>query len=361
MEGTGTTATFQKAVDTDEFGASGPFQRANYLGEPVLSSFQPLGIPGLDWTMVSEMTTAEIGQPLEDFRNELLIVVSVFVILITFATVAWSNRAFRPLRAMSERLRLLHAGETPAPWEPAETGPEEFVALAGSIGEMLAALRAREQETALAREQRLDTLRSLLPPGIAQRVESGDREMLDQIAQAGVVVLIAEGLGELAGVRKLEEPQGLLEQVVEGLDSVASDHGLERIKIVGDAYVAGCGLTHPYLDHAPRSVAFATDALRAYHDIAREAGLELDLSAGVAVGPVTLGLAGSARLVYDAWGETVANAHFLARSAPPGVILLSDVARSLLPGSVAVERWNEGSSPAVWRVSGERLGAEVTP
>ena len=226
---------------------------------------------------------------------------------------------------------------------------------------MLVSLHAREAELAAATEQRLDTLRSLLPPGIAQRVEAGDRQMLDQIPQAGIVVLIADDLGEMARIRDEEKRRGVLDRIVEELDSLAALHGLERVKIVGDAYVAGCGLTHPYLDPAPRSVAFALDARDAYREIGRDVAVSAHMSAGIHVGPVTLGLAGSTRLVYDAWGDTVATAHFLARTAPTDTILVSDEVKSLLPEGIAVTRWNEEGATPVWEVSiAHRMAEEVS-
>jgi len=196
----------------------------------------------------------------------------------------------------------------------------------------------------------------LLPPAIAERVEAGDRNVIDQVPQAGIVVLVVEGLGELV---RLGQARQLLDRLVEEIDGLAIHHGLERVKLVGDTYLAGCGLSRPYLDHVPRSVAFALDA----RDVVREMSTEFEITptvaAGVHTGPVTLGLTGSARLVFDTWGETVSAAHLLARLARPGEILASGEARALLPPDVSViERPGRLEGPSVWEVLGHLAAAE---
>ena len=184
--------------------------------------------------------------------------------------------------------------------------------------------------------------------------------MVDQVPEAGVVVLIFDGLGELVRTHQTREAREIIDNVIEDVDRLALHHGLERVKIVGDAYYAACGLSRPYLDHIPRSVAFALEA----RDIVKEAGLaagdEPNVGAGLHTGHVTYGLAGSSRLAYDMWGDTVGTAYGLARLARPGQVLVSDPAKTLLPADVDVEA--AGTAPEsgrVWSVTGHRMTEEV--
>lgn len=126
--------------------------------------------------------------------------------------------------------------------------------------------------------------------------------------------------------------------------------------MVGDAYYAGCGLTQPYLDHVPRSVAFALDVRDAVRELNSTYGTPLRVAAGIQSGPVTVGLTGSTRLVYDLWGEGVSVAHFLARLAQPGEILASAEVRSLLPSDIeAAARPGDGDGPPVFEIVGHRV------
>ena len=131
------------------------------------------------------------------------------------------------------------------------------------------------------------------------------------------------------------------------------------MKLVGDAYYAGCGLSQPYLDHVPRSVAFALDVRDIMREFNAEHGTPLRVSMGIHSGPVTVGLTGSKRLVYDLWGEPVRAAHFLARRAQADEILVTDKVRRLLPSDIAVaEIQSEEATDAVFEILGEQVREE---
>jgi class 3 adenylate cyclase len=145
-----------------------------------------------------------------------------------------------------------------------------------------------------------------------------------------------------------------LDVAVGTLDALAEKHGLERVKLVGDTYFAVCGVNHPYLDHAPRGVAFAVEARDAFADLQADGGSHLELASGIHSGPVTAGLSGSTRLVYDLWGQTVSTAHYLARAARPGEIIISEETQVRLPPNVIIEARENLATVDVWTVAGIR-------
>jgi class 3 adenylate cyclase len=140
--------------------------------------------------------------------------------------------------------------------------------------------------------------------------------------------------------------RGLVDRLHGELDELAERNGIERVKVVGDAYFAACGHDRPYLDHAPRMVAFATDARDAIRELGAGTRGGLDLTVGIHTGPVTVGMTGGTRLVYDVWGETVTEAHAVARRAANGEILVTDTTRALLPESVELTRVEVASDVA---------------
>jgi class 3 adenylate cyclase len=119
--------------------------------------------------------------------------------------------------------------------------------------------------------------------------------------------------------------------IVDTADRVAAANGLERVKVMGDTYHAVCGVETPYLDHAPRAVRFAFAVRAEIRRVAQENGLALDISGGVDTGPVTVGLTGSARLIYDLWGATAEHATVLAGVSGPGEVLVTAEVRDRLP------------------------------
>jgi class 3 adenylate cyclase len=358
MAGVGTTAIFLRASEASELTAAAESEdltrdATDYLLRPVLAAVERLDLGEFTWYAVSQVETDEVAGPISDFRQALLIAVAIFVIGITFGTVSWARGVFRPVRSISERLRLAQSDEPIPEPEGMENAPTDFTDLSDNIDEMLEALRIRQADLEKASQDRIDTVRSLLPASIAERVQSGDRDVIDHIPQASIVVVVTEGLGELVRTQDIARTQEMLESLIAEIDGAAAHHGLERVKLVGDAYYAGCGLNQPFLDHVPRSVSFALDA----RDIVEEFNSRLDtpLLAGVGIhtGPVTVGLTGSQKLVYDLWGETVRIAHFLARKAQPREILVTNDVRRLLPPDIAVaEQQVPGEGENIFQVLG---------
>lgn len=100
-------------------------------------------------------------------------------------------------------------------------------------------------------------------------------------------------------------------------------YGLEKIKTIGDGYMAVCGLSVLRLDHDKRTVDFALEMLSFVRRFNYEKGLHLDLRLGINSGDVVAGVIGKNKLLYDVWGDTVNIANRLKSACPPGAILVS--------------------------------------
>ncbi len=338
MKQLGTTALFQPVDDVEATLRSGPrlVDTTNYLGAEVVSSQRPLDIEGLDWTMFSEIQRQEVEQPIADFVRNLLIVIAVFIVAITFLAVRWANRLLEPLRVISTRLRDVRGvsdGEPEvSPAALPANSPAEFVDLAEDIETMLETLETHNANAGERASERRGLLRRILPPQVVRRAEAGERDVLDQVAHATVAVVVIRGLGGLMQAGSTDEARRLLDDFVEEADVLANKRGLDRIRLTGDAYFAACGTARPHLDHAQRAAAFMLDVRELLVDLA-DGNQLIAMSAGLDSGPVTVGLTGGSRLVYDSWGPTVRTAADLARRAAPGEILASGATRSLLPSS----------------------------
>jgi class 3 adenylate cyclase len=226
---------------------------------------------------------------------------------------------------------------------------KEFTDLTDTINEMLVSLQDREESAALLEAQRRDTVRQFLPGDVANRIESGDRS-IEHIQHATVVSVVIGGISHLVSADAEGAARDKVEQMIEVLDSAAELHGLRRVKVVGDAWVAVCGLVTPRVDHLARSISVALDAVASSADTGEGKGAA-EASVGVATGPISAGLAGSDHLMYDAWGPTVAQASRLARMAPPDTILVSDAVMRQLPADISVtERTDEVTSRTVWSI-----------
>ena len=88
-------------------------------------------------------------------------------------------------------------------------------------------------------------------------------------------------------------------------DVAANDLGIEKIKTVGDAYMAVCGLPVPVDNHAERMVRMAIRMVHITREHAMEHNVSMKLRVGVNSGPVVAGVIGKSKYIYDLWGDTV--------------------------------------------------------
>ena len=339
-------------------------RRTSITGADVFNVVTPLPTDSVEWYVVAEVGFDDAQAALGDFANILIVGTSLFVIVVAFFAVAWATRIVRPVRMISDRLGSgdITTDELVIP----DQSPIEMHHLAASFRSMASTLDAQRVSLALAREERLELMRKMLPEAVANRLLSGELDGIDEVPNTSVAVVVVLGLGGLVGRGGTGGAGGGMGGAVGGqsdvvdrlhgeLDDLADEHGLDRVKVVGDAYFAACGHDRPFIDHAPRVVAFAADARDAVRAIGREAGVPLDVAVGVHTGSVSVGMTGGARLVYDVWGPTVTAAHHLARRARGGDVLVSDTTRAVLPDGLECERVEDGDV-AAWRIADTMMG-----
>jgi adenylate cyclase len=177
--------------------------------------------------------------------------------------------------------------------------------------------------SALEREQAKSErlLLNVIPEPVAARLkEEGEGIIADSFSD--VTVLFADIVGFTPLSERLSAPDvvALLDRVFARWDGLAALHGVEKIKTIGDAYMAAGGIPLARADHAE---AIADLALAMGPEVARcadETGLALEVRIGIDTGPVVAGVIGRAKFIYDLWGDTVNTASRMESHALPGTI-----------------------------------------
>lgn len=194
---------------------------------------------------------------------------------------------------------------------------------------------ARREFTAMRllgkeRERSERLLLNILPAPIAEHLKASEDSIAEQ--SDGVTVLFADivGFTPLSARKTPRELVELLNQIFSEFDALADAHGLEKIKTIGDAYMAVAGLPEPRLDHAPRAARMAL----AMHDgaarVSAQTGEELVLRIGLHSGPVVAGVIGRRKFAYDMWGDTVNTASRMESHSLPGAIHCTEATAMLL-------------------------------
>jgi adenylate cyclase len=140
-----------------------------------------------------------------------------------------------------------------------------------------------------------------------------------------VTVIFADLVG-FSGLAKRLSPGHLvklLNSFFSAADRCAERHGIEKVKTIGDAYLAVSGGMSSAGDVCA-AVAFARDLVGDVSALADETGIDLKVRIGIHTGPVVGGVIGSNRLSYDYWGDTMNIASRLQGAAPPGGIAVSE-------------------------------------
>ncbi len=185
-----------------------------------------------------------------------------------------------------------------------ELGAVDYVAKPFNSHELLARVNTHLTIDRLAREnERL--LLNILPGPIADRLKAGNEHIADAFADVTVLFADIVGFTQLSASRSAAAVVELLNDLFTRFDLAARDLGIEKIKTIGDAYMAVCGLPDPCPDHMERMMAMALRMLRLAKESGDDRGVPIRLRIGVNSGPVVAGIIGRRKFIYDLWGDAV--------------------------------------------------------
>ena len=224
-----------------------------------------------------------------------------------------------------------------------ESGAEDYltkpfnpVLLRARVGASLEkkSLRDREKQfiVELEREkQRSETLLlNILPQGIVNRMRNGETVIADHVDEVTILFCDLVGFTAISQALPAARTIDFLGRIFSAFDRLAAEHGVEKIKTIGDAYMVVGGIPEHQPDHALRIATLAPRMLEAVQTISEATALPLQARIGVHTGPVVAGVLGTHKFVYDVWGDTVNTASRMESHSLPGRIQVSAATRAAL-------------------------------
>ena len=284
-------------------GAEGTGEILGYRHIPILASWGPLAIPGLKWVLVVKIDTSEAFAPIYKLQRDLMIVGGL-ALLVVIVTGAWLSRSLLgPLRELTAGVTRFAAGDYGAK-VPVRTR-DEIGALCTAFNGMVEELHGKNIEIENKNRENEELLLNVLPAPIANRLRGGEQGIADGFAEVTVAFADIVGFTAMSSEMPPADVVSLLNGLFTRFDDAAHELGIEKIKTVGDAYMAVCGMPVPVPDHAERMVRMAIRMVHITREHAMEHHVEMKLRIGINSGPVVAGVIGKSKYIYDLWGDTV--------------------------------------------------------
>ena len=198
------------------------------------------------------------------------------------------------------------------------------------LGITFALLRYTDVRRRRAEARSEELLTNAIPAAIATRLKRGEGRIAESYADT--TVLFADLAGFTPWARDTDPARvvGFLDGLFTRFDELAAESGVEKIKTIGDAYMAVAGAPEPRSDHADAMMWLAFGMLTALAEARERFDVPLELRIGLASGPVVGGVIGNRRILFDLWGDTVNTAARMQSSGIPGRIQVASSTRDLL-------------------------------
>ena len=189
----------------------------------------------------------------------------------------------------------------------------------------------------MAKAETENLLLRVLPAEVVERMHKGEVNIADRFDEATVL------FSDLVGFTKISallSPQKLVENLnalFSRFDALAAANGVEKVKTIGDAYMAVGGVPKYFEGHAEAMADMALSMLVAVEEINTGIDPKFQIRIGLQTGPVVAGIIGEHRFHYDIWGDTVNMAARFESYSEPGRIHISTEMADILEPKFELE------------------------
>lgn len=186
------------------------------------------------------------------------------------------------------------------------------------------------RSTLMEREEANRLLLNILPEKTARALKSQEGIIAEKHENVSILFADIVEFTRYSSTKQPEEIVTKLNDIFSRFDALVEDHGLEKIKTIGDAYMVVGGLTDNSPDHLGQIADLALAMMASIETFERESGISFSLRIGIHTGPVVAGVIGKSKFAYDLWGDTVNVASRMESTGVDRKIQVSEpVARAL--------------------------------
>ncbi len=221
-----------------------------------------------------------------------------------------------------------------------ELGAVDYVPKPFNAHELLARVNTHLTMDRLHREnERL--LLSILPASIAARLKSDDAAIADHFPEVSVLFADIVNFTVMSGGMSPKPLVSLLNDLFTQFDELAHVHQVEKIKTIGDCYMAVCGVPDLRADHAAALAEMALEMIECVKRFNQERDSTLQIRIGLNTGPVVAGVIGRSKFIYDLWGDTVNTASRMESTGLPDRVQVTEAMQRVLASQFELESRGE--------------------
>lgn len=212
-----------------------------------------------------------------------------------------------------------------------------ILAVLSAIVMIISIVKALNSLSAATKENEL-LLLNILPASIAERLKQGELQIVDEFSQASVLFADIVGFSSMTAVLGAKKIVPLLNALFEEFDNLTELYRVEKVKTIGDNYMAVTGLPIPCAEHAINLANYVLAVLSKLEEFNAKQGTQIELRIGMTFGPVVAGVIGHKKFIYDVWGNVVNVASRMESTSLPGKIQLTEKMALLLEDNFIIEQ-----------------------
>ena len=221
-----------------------------------------------------------------------------------------------------------------------ELGAVDYVAKPFNACELLARVNTHLTLDRLHRENE-SLLLSILPASIAARLKSGEARIADHFSEVSVLFADIVDFTTLSNGLSPQPLVALLNDLFTQFDQLAREHNVEKIKTIGDCYMAVCGVPEKRADHAAALADMALGIIEHLKQFNQTQGTALKIRIGLNTGPVVAGVIGRSKFIYDLWGDTINIASRMETTGLPNRVQVTEEMQRALAAEFDLQKRGE--------------------
>lgn len=185
-------------------------------------------------------------------------------------------------------------------------------------------VKLRTDELEQEKKKSDNLIRAILPDKIADELKDEVHSIGEDFDDATILFSDIVNFTKTSSGHSASEIVDALNDLFSLFDERAKRMGVEKIKTIGDAYMAACGIPSPNEKHSEILAEFAKGMLEDLAKYNQTADIKFNIRIGLNSGPVTAGVIGKTKFIYDVWGNTVNVASRMETASEPGKIRVSE-------------------------------------